>query len=88
MKYIQICSFQIIFLLPVTIFFRGLLRGMLILAVIIKLPNVATKDLIASLLLKISKWLKLQASIILVYSTILSIHLPNEILSVIQNKDT
>lgn len=61
---------------------------MLILAVIIKLPNVATKDLIASLLLKISKWLKLQASIILVYSTILSIHLPNEILSVIQNKDT
>lgn len=86
MKYIQICSFQIIFLL--TIFFRGLLRGMLILALIIKLSNVATKDLIASLLLKISKWLKLQASIILVYSTILSIHLPNEILSVIQNKDT
>lgn len=53
MKYKQICSFQIIFLL--TIFFRGLLRGMLILALIIKLPNVATKDLIASLLLKISK---------------------------------
>lgn len=46
MKYKQICSFQIIFLLPVTIFFRGLLRGMLILAVIIKLPNVATKDLL------------------------------------------
>lgn len=46
MKYKQICSFQIIFLLPVTIFFRGLLRGMLNLAVIIKLPNVATKDLL------------------------------------------
>lgn len=44
--YIQICSFQIIFLLLVTIFFRGLLRGMLILAVIIKLSNVATKDLL------------------------------------------
>lgn len=27
-------------------FFRGLLRGMLILAVIIKLPNAATKDLL------------------------------------------
>lgn len=42
--YIQICSFQIISLL--TIFFSGLLRGMLILAVIIKLPNVTTKDLL------------------------------------------